>query len=246
MGTWGTGLYSDDTAADVRDTYRDYIGDGVAGPNATDQLIEDFGDTLNSPTTACPFWLALADTQWRCGRLEDRVKEKALEIIASGTDLLLWKESVAEHRKRSVVLEKLRAKLVTAQPKLKKIKKRFREYCDWPIGEIVGYRLQSGKWVLFRVVGLFPDAGGIHPVCEVLDWSGESIPPAEEIASLKLRSGRFDTHPLLMGQLKEGDMPQDRVFRTGIILSPVLPWLPCDGAAWYRLDEVLEIEFSYK
>ena len=29
MGTWGTGLFSDDLAADVRDEFRDLIGEGL-------------------------------------------------------------------------------------------------------------------------------------------------------------------------------------------------------------------------
>jgi len=63
MGTWGTALYKDDTACDVRDDYRDILGDGLVEPGATEQLIKSWKDELPDPVTAPVFWLALADTQ---------------------------------------------------------------------------------------------------------------------------------------------------------------------------------------
>jgi hypothetical protein len=34
MGTWGTDLYSDDTACDVRDVYKEILGDGISEPES--------------------------------------------------------------------------------------------------------------------------------------------------------------------------------------------------------------------
>lgn len=36
MGVWGAGLFSDDTALDVRGAYRERLANGMAGPEATD------------------------------------------------------------------------------------------------------------------------------------------------------------------------------------------------------------------
>src|SRR5437899_11658777 len=71
MGVWGSGIFADDNASDLREEYRKLIGDGVAGPAATDRLIEEWAphkDTDLAPV----FWIALAVTEWNCGRLEDR------------------------------------------------------------------------------------------------------------------------------------------------------------------------------
>ena len=38
MAAWGTALFSDDTACDVRDAYVDLLGDGLSGPEATKAL----------------------------------------------------------------------------------------------------------------------------------------------------------------------------------------------------------------
>jgi hypothetical protein len=68
MGAWGTALFSDDTARDVRDSYVDHVGDGLIGPEATKALLHEWSASLNDPDESPVFWLALAVTQWRCGR----------------------------------------------------------------------------------------------------------------------------------------------------------------------------------
>ena len=67
-GGWWS--FPDDTTSDVRDGFRDLIGEALSTEQA--------------------FWLGLAVTQWKCGRLLERVKEKALEIIDTGADLKRW------------------------------------------------------------------------------------------------------------------------------------------------------------
>ena len=84
MGAWGPALFSDDTATDGRDDYRDHVGDGLSGSAATDRLLSEWRSTLSDPDEGPVFWLALAATQWKCGRLEPRVLEKALEVISTG------------------------------------------------------------------------------------------------------------------------------------------------------------------
>ena len=41
MGAFGIAIFSDDNAADLRGDYRDLIGEGYSGPEATDRLIQD-------------------------------------------------------------------------------------------------------------------------------------------------------------------------------------------------------------
>ena len=42
MGVWGTGLFSDDEACDVRDHYRELLEDGVEDAAATQLTLEKF------------------------------------------------------------------------------------------------------------------------------------------------------------------------------------------------------------
>ena len=41
MGTWSTAIFSDDVAADVRDTFRDLIGEGLSAAEAVDRMLKE-------------------------------------------------------------------------------------------------------------------------------------------------------------------------------------------------------------
>lgn len=69
MGTWGTGLYSDDLAMDVRDYYREQLSLGKPEEKITQELIEQNRTFILDDEVASVFWFALADTQWNLGRL---------------------------------------------------------------------------------------------------------------------------------------------------------------------------------
>ncbi|HET8542279.1 MAG TPA: hypothetical protein VFL83_20560, partial [Anaeromyxobacter sp.] len=124
MGTWGVALYSDDGARDARDAFRDLVGDGVESSAATDRLVRDWGELVDDPDSGPPFWLALADTQWRLGRLEDRVRERAIAVIDDGRDLERWRDRPRDLKKRAALLAKLREQLLSAQPPAKRVPRR--------------------------------------------------------------------------------------------------------------------------
>jgi len=231
MSAWGTALFSDDTAADVRDGYRDLVGDGLAGPEATDTLVKRWARTLNDPDEASVFWLALASTQWQCGRLESRVKTKALSIIEECTDLRRWGNDPKLLKKREAVLDKLREQLLSPRPPEKRIPKRYRNTCDWEVGELIAYRLLSGGLFLFRVIGFHTDKGGTSPVCEMLDWFGSEVQSQEVLKSLHVKGRQF-----MLGRLKEKDLPVERVMRTGIMIEPTQKPGGFSVLLWSRLD----------
>lgn len=167
MGSWGTAIFSDDLASDIREGYRDLIGDGYSSQGATDALLEEFADSLHDDDEAPVFWLSLAATQWKCGRLEERVKDHAIQIIESGTDLRRWEESRKELAKRRMVLEKLREQLLAPQPLLKNISKRFTDSCELEIGELIAYRLLSKQFIIFQVIEYHTDNGGTVPIVKI-------------------------------------------------------------------------------
>jgi len=120
-------------------------------------------------------WLGLAATRWDCGRLEERVKAKALEIIESGSDLKRWTDKALE-RKRAAALSKFRQQLLSAKPAAKRISKSFRSTCDRELGELIAHRLIAGKWIVLRVTDFSEGKGGVYPQCEILDWIGDAFP----------------------------------------------------------------------
>jgi AcrR family transcriptional regulator len=87
MGAWGTAIFSDDIAADTRDAFTDFIIEGLKSPDATERLLAESTEILADDEEAIVFWLALAATQWKLGRLLPDVRDRAIKIIDSGVDL---------------------------------------------------------------------------------------------------------------------------------------------------------------
>jgi hypothetical protein len=243
MGIIGTGLFDDDLAADVRGEYRDLIAEGKLGLEATDILIKQNQGALANPLEEPVFWLALAAAQWECGRLEERVWNEAMRILNRGTDLARWDHDPKLLRQRRRVLERLRARLVAPQPSERRIRKRFKDSCDWDPGEVIAYRLASGQFVLFRVVLHLTDPTGTYPLCELLDWIGVDIPSEDAIKRLSVRTtewprdfprGQFTIH-----REKADELPLDRIIRLGLKSKPSKPSAIQGMFSWKHFEEGL-------
>jgi hypothetical protein len=220
MGAWGTALFSDDTACDVRDSYVDLVGDGLTGPEATKALLREWSASLNDPDESPVFWLALAATQWRCGRLEGHVLQQALNVIDSGSDLARWESGSKDSKKRKAVLEKLRAQLTSPQPAERRIPKRFRDSSEWLIGDLVAYRMRSGRFIILRTIGHHSDKGGTGTICELLDWSGEEIPKSFKSLDIRRSQGARPITQFLIGRTRAKERPDDRLQYLGVNMRP--------------------------
>ena len=265
MGVWGTAIFSDDNAADIRDDYRALLGDGVSGPEATDRLIKQWQPSWeHDPDMAAVFWLALAVTQWKSGRLEDRARQEAMQAIDSGTALRPWKGG-SDERKRAAVLEKTRKLLNEPQPPARKISKVFRATCAWEPGQLIGYQLLSGSYIVFQVVELHTDKGGTGPVCEIYDWQGALLPSVQMFANCPMRGrvpqewekkrtipARPPQYRLMILQASKREFPSTRLFplqgRLDVQHPPKPkktpnPTLVC---LWRKLDKTLEMHYGLR
>ena len=249
MGTWGTGIFDDDDAADVKEDYRDLVANGNSGEQATGILLHQW----NSDPDNTVFWLALAATQWRCGRLEERVKGRALQIIESQADLERWKQAGDRNalRKRTAVLEHLRTQLTSPQPKQSKIRKPYRSTTDWERAELIAYKLQSGKSIIFRVLGVTGDKGGRYPVCEILDWVGDLIPDLSELHGVSVRRcigvHAREKPQLGIGKASAKEYPDERITRLHVKIEPEQPMaVPRGFTLWRYLDADLAVRFGLR
>ena len=136
MGAWGTAIYSDDIALEIRDTFKEIIIEGFNEFDATEYLKENNKELLDDPEDSCVFWLSLALTQWKLGRLLDEVKDIALKIIDEGTDIERWVEDVIDMKKREKVLKNLKEQLLSPQPPKKIFKKRNSRPKNYKIGDV--------------------------------------------------------------------------------------------------------------
>jgi len=141
MGTWGPKLYQNDVSQDVRSEYKDKLRRLVKEEEITSILINKHQRAIQDEDDRTNFWLALADTQWELGRLEDHVKDCALECIENGGDIKVWEaESPKLAKIRAKVLDDVKTKLLSPQPPKKEIKPYRLYTCEWNIGDVYAYK----------------------------------------------------------------------------------------------------------
>ncbi len=151
MGTWGPGIFSNDTAGDVRDGFRELVGAGASPDEATERLLEAYGYTFDvdaNDTDARVAWIALAVTQWKTGRLLDSVRDKAVECIDAGADLELW-EDPKGRKQREAALRKARADLLSPQRPPTRISRQVGNHSPFSPGDVVRYTAFSGREFAF-------------------------------------------------------------------------------------------------
>lgn len=191
MGVWGTGIFQDDTACEVRDTLRELLAEGLNPREATARVLAEFLPADRDPGASAVVWLALAATQWKLGRLQPRVRARALAIIAKGTDVELWEPQ--DRKKRQAVLAKLAAQLRARQPAPKRLRVPREHSTSWQVGDLVRYRLRSGRFIVLRVHRLWPNnrrRTSFDPCVDIADWAGTRLPAVRVLARLPARAPR--------------------------------------------------------
>lgn len=197
MGTWGTSLYANDSASDIRGDYIDKLKRGKTNEEATQELIDGNRDIMGDAEEEPLFWFALADTQWNYGRLLPEVREKALYFLSQDKELERWKESGQKQFHAWVkTLDTLKRKLGSPQPVVKKVSKYRLYQCKWSLGDVFAYRFSSeyskqkgfyGQYVVFRKVSEDTwHPGHIVPIVQVYKWIGNDIPSIEKLSGFDL------------------------------------------------------------
>ena len=148
MGHWGTAILSNDTSADIKDTFFSLYDKGKNLNEVRKEIEKQFkeGDSLQDNTD---FWLTLALLQWQVGHLDQDVKEYAEKIIDQDLDITVWRESSADEKdliKRKNELLKLKEKLQTSNLKPRKIKKKILPKSILPKGSVYAFPLKDGNY----------------------------------------------------------------------------------------------------
>lgn len=185
MSSSGPAIFDDDLACDVRGLYRKSLLDRVPDEEATRQGIERWAGL--GPDEEPVLWLALAAAQFEVGRLDEHVRDRAVEVIDSGRDLVRWHEAGPEFAaERAAVLAVLREQLTGPQPKRKTLRRPWREVTDLEAGMVLAWTASDGTVALLRVVQRQEDEfdHSVRPVLERLAWTDHDVPPAEVLAGL--------------------------------------------------------------
>lgn len=191
MGTWGTDLYEDDTACDVRDAFVAGLQAGLSGQAAATRVLAPYRALLDTPQVACCVYFALADTAWRQGHLTDAVRSTALALIESGGDAPLWaRDAPRDLPARQATLQRLAARLRSAQPPARAVAPAPEAlktvHTEAPVGSVFVLGLPDGGRAALVMVG-FKDLGhSLDPVFTVSAWRGSDsdLPPTDRLATM--------------------------------------------------------------
>ena len=246
MGAWGSSLYANDTTCDIRDAYMKLLQEQISNDEAYKKIRSQFGEYLDDPDEAPLFWFALADTQWKVGRLRPEVKSNALEWIKKGGGLSLWEESPSGGAGWKKTLEKLRTKLETEQPKEKRIRKPVKiESNIWNDGDVYAYLFHKefdgrfgapGKYMVMHKIGAehiyYGDSGTTetYMIMQVFNKLFDALPSLEDLHGLELlpfsHPNQSEELQMQMGlnMYKKKDYPADYLTYLGNI--PVPEYMP--------------------
>ena len=198
MGAWGTSIFSDDLALDIRREYNFLLSVGKDNFEIESMLQQYYKAILNcNDPDEDIFWYTLALCEWKKGRLSSAVKEKALLAIENGRDLERWNNAEKkDYIERVKVLNELRDTILSPMMPISKVKKPTFRHCPWKIGSLLAYRIISnqrylenhpcnGKYLLLRIIKI--NKRPISKVCPsdyynesmlvgLYDWIGDDIP----------------------------------------------------------------------
>lgn len=205
MGVWGTAIFSDDTACDIREEYNALLISGISDEEVEEALLKDY-EPLNGTWDEPVVWLSLAFSEWKKGRLSEKVKRRAIEIIDNGEDLQHWKESSPpkECRQREKELLKLKARLESPMPERRPVRKPTVDRVPWKAGDLLAYRIMdqdipypkyTGKFVLLRMIRVVKHG---NPIAKYLgdeykdetallgfyNWCGDEVPAPQIVNNL--------------------------------------------------------------
>lgn len=248
MGSWDVKLYSIDTALDIKDDYIDQLKRGKTNEQVTGDLIAQSQDLLADEEEAAEFWFALADTQWKYGRLVPHVREKALEYLERQEHLKRWKEAgEKQYNARIKVLEDLKTELLSPMPPEKNVS-QYRLYkCQWKIGDVFAYKFESdyskekgfyGKYILFRKVDedtWWP--GHVVPVVHVYKWIGNDVPNISIIKKLPCL-------PQFYKPIAYKNIQSDKILYRMTLLNTSKRVIPTNNL--YLLGNLQDVNFSKK
>jgi len=193
MGAWGTAIFSDDYALDIKNEYQTLLAFGTSEEEAYSLAKNHFYNECKGTDDEPVFWFSIASIQQKYGILLPEVKENAIKCIDNGSDLERWDGS--ELKKRNLVLSKLKEQLLAPPMPKKKVPKPYFQKPRWKLGDLVLSRLVCpenkrkrwyyNKYILYRITHikkesvsfLKPDlAYNEYAYGALYDWIGDEAP----------------------------------------------------------------------
>ena len=200
-------LYEGSVGDFLRQDYLSLLSVGIPDDEAERRVIDDYREIRDGSPVEAEFWFALADTEWKKGRLSTYVYSKAIEYMDNGAGLKPWQSgqypAISKYiKERERILAKLRQQLSSPMPSRKGKAYQRPTSSIWHAGDLLAWRIQDktlensplyGKYFLARVVTidrkplcrLALEAGFCEdPVIGAYKWCGDHIPSPETAKDL--------------------------------------------------------------
>jgi hypothetical protein len=182
-----TELYANDLAVEVKNYYIEQIQLGYDNDEATRLTLEQYSECFNSEDEdMTDYWLVLADTQWKLGRLDESIKKKAIDIIQNDEDLIHYAYEGELYDEREKVLRDLLERLNSSQPEPKKIKKLEYYTCPWKVNDAYALQMRGkdamnagieNRWlIIIKIDEKFVKPGHIMPIVRFKLTKSEILP----------------------------------------------------------------------
>lgn len=149
MGTWGTGLSSNDTFADIYGEFFELYNEGQDVKEITTKLLATNKDLLDDKGDSNNLWFAIAKAQWECKSLDKEVYNRVKYIIENKKDLDVWKELGADEKdikQRDKILLKLLGQLGEEKTKPKSRKRKKIVNPVFEKGTCLAFKLLNGNF----------------------------------------------------------------------------------------------------
>ena len=229
MGTWGDGIFDSDVTADVRDVYRQYVGDGVDEAEAERLVLGDFLPNESETDVLA----ALAAAAHEVGRISPGLRDRLLAADPA--------ECGDEERRERLRLAQNLA--LEPRPARARVRAGWRPRTTLAQGDVLAIHA-SGRTALLRVAYVHRDQNGSWPVLEPLEHVGDALPHADVLAALPPRlEVSTPRNPAATGRLRpvrwaaspnhRGEPSWEQV---GFALIARTPERPSDLMRWAELS----------
>jgi hypothetical protein len=152
MGTWGYGINSDDTVADILGDITDWLKAGETLESATHRAESEYAELKGDPDDEPLLWIGIAQAQWKYGSVEARILDQVRDDISSGRGLDRWEEDPRDLEKRKAVLAEFLAKIGSPNPKPSAMPKLVVRKPPFRVGDCLSVALQDGLFTAALVL----------------------------------------------------------------------------------------------
>ena len=149
MGTWGTGISSNDVYEDINYAFFELYNQGMEVSAITEKLITENKELIDSYEDQNNFWITIAKSQWECKALDPKVYLRIKDIVESEKDIELWKEldaSKSDLNKRKKVLNNFLGKISTEKKTARKRKVKKLRNAVFEKGDCLVFKLSDGDY----------------------------------------------------------------------------------------------------